>query len=87
LIHHLAISENVPLGMIADFFSQLCEWAVVEFVPKSDERVTHLLATRKDIFPFYTLEHFELEFSAFFDIKSKRHINGSERTLYLMKKR
>jgi hypothetical protein len=87
LIHHLAISDNLPLGMIADFFSQLCEWAVVEFVPKSDARVMHLLATRKDIFPSYTLEHFELEFSAFFDIKSKRHINGSERTLYLMKKR
>lgn len=86
LIHHLAISGNVPLSMIAEFFSRLCQWAIVEFVPKSDQQVARLLATREDVFPNYTQEDFEHEFSKFFQIKSKERIRGSERSLYLMKK-
>ena len=86
LIHHLAISGNVPLIMIAEFFSRLCQWAIVEFVPKSDKQVARLLATREDVFPNYTQEDFEHEFSKFFQIKSKERIRGSERSLYLMKK-
>ena len=84
-IHHLVITGNVPLDMMARFFKALCNWAVVEFVPKSDEKVVGLLANREDIFPRYTEEHFEMEFGAFFDISSKQRINGSKRTLYLMR--
>ncbi len=87
LIHHLVISENVPTSMVADFFSRLCTWAIVEFVPKSDKKVVHLLATRKDIFPTYTQDNFELDFSTYFEIKSRQRVNSSERTLYLMKKK
>lgn len=85
LIHHLAISENVPLGMIAEFFSKLCRWAIVEFVPKSDKKVVRLLATRTDIFPDYTQDGFEREFGEFFDIKSVNRIKDSDRTLCLMR--
>jgi hypothetical protein len=85
LIHHLVISENVPLGMVAEFFGKLCRWAVIEFVPKSDKKVVGLLATRRDIFPDHTQEGFEREFSGFFDIKSVNRIKDSERTLYLMR--
>ena len=84
LIHHLAISENVPLGMIAEFFRKLCTWTVIEFVPKSDKKVERLLATRDDIFADYTQQNFEDEFETFFEILSVRKIVDSERTLYLM---
>ena len=87
LIHHLAISGNVPLIMIAEFFSRLCQWAIVEFVPKSDKQVKRLLTTREDVFPNYNQEDFEREFSEFFDIRSMERIRDSERSLYLMKKK
>jgi hypothetical protein len=32
LIHHLAISNNVPLPRLADFFAGLCRWLVIEWV-------------------------------------------------------
>ena len=85
LIHHLAIGANVPLGMIAEYFRKLCNWAVVEFVPKSDVQVARLLATREDVFPRYTQEDFEAEFGAYFEIQSADRIVNSERTLYLMR--
>ena len=87
LIHHLAIGNNVPLPRIADFLSHYAKDLVVEFVPKSDPQVKRLLATRKDIFPHYTQEHFERVFSILFNIRRTESIDNSERTLYLMERR
>ncbi|KPK88965.1 MAG: hypothetical protein AMJ88_18245 [Anaerolineae bacterium SM23_ 63] len=87
LVHHLAISNNVPLEWLADFFSSLGPWLVIELVPKSDPQVGRLLATREDIFPKYTQEGFELAFRERFDIQDATQIRDSERILYLMKKR
>ena len=87
LVHHLAIAGNVPLAMIAEFFSSLCRWIVVEFVPKDDRQVQRLLAARQDVFPCYTHEGFEKAFGQFFEIRSKHRLRGSERTIYVMQKR
>ncbi len=84
VIHHLAISNNVPLPQLADFFAVHCKWMVIEFVPKSDTQVQKLLASRKDIFPNYTREGFEEAFSARFAICKSEPVRDSERTLYLM---
>lgn len=85
LIHHLAIGANLPMDMIAAYFRGLSSWTLVEFVPKTDRGVVRLLATREDIFPDYTQDNFEKEFSAFFKIESQQRLNKSERTLYLMR--
>jgi hypothetical protein len=87
LVHHLAISNNVPLDRIADFLAKLCSWLVIEFVPKSDPKVQRLLSTREDIFPNYTRQGFENEFSRLFVIKRSEQIRNSKRILYLMKRR
>jgi len=87
LIHHLAISNNLPLSMIAGFFSEICNYLIIEFVPKDDSKVQFLLSSREDIFDNYDEASFEKEFSEFFDIKNKQKITGSQRTLYLMSKK
>jgi len=84
LIHHLVISNNLPLNRIASFFKKICNSLIIEFVPKSDSNVQRLLATRKDIFPNYTQEAFESEFSKLFSIQTSVKIRNSERTLYFM---
>lgn len=85
LIHHLAISNNLPFSHIADFCSKIGNNLIIEFVPKSDSQVKKLLKTRKDIFGKYTQKNFELDFSKFFKLLEKKKIPGSERTLYLFK--
>lgn len=87
LIHHLVISNNVPLNRIAEFFSKICHSLIIEFVPKSDSQVQKLLKNRKDIFNKYDEEHFERAFSFYFTIENKERIRSSKRILFFMKKR
>jgi ribosomal protein L11 methylase PrmA len=58
LIHHLAISRNVPLDQLLDWITGLAPRGVIEFVPKSDPMVQSLLRHREDIFSDYTKEAF-----------------------------
>lgn len=87
LIHHLAISNNVPLPLVADWFATLSADLVIEFVPKTDAKVRVLLATREDVFPSYTREGFEAAFVTRFDIVESNEIEGSDRILYHMHRR
>ncbi len=86
LIHHLAISNNVPLGRLSGFFSGLCDSLIIEFVPKSDSQVQRLLSTREDIFADYTQRAFEGAFKKHFTIRRSVAIEGTQRTLYLMRR-
>lgn len=86
LIHHLAISNNVPLIDAADYFADLGEYLIIEFVPKSDSQVKRLLASRLDIFPDYTLEGFREAFTQRYTLLDEKPVQGSERTLFLMKR-
>jgi ribosomal protein L11 methylase PrmA len=87
LVHHLAISNNVPLPEVARFFARMCRWLIVEFAPKEDSQVRRLLATRKDIFPDYTREGFERAFCGPFRLVEAAPVEGCERVVYLMEKR
>ncbi|MGD8633551.1 MAG: hypothetical protein PVF85_08295 [Anaerolineales bacterium] len=87
LIHHLAISNNVPMAALARFFAGLGKHVLIEFVPKSDPQVQRLLAFREDIFEDYDQETFEEQFGAYFSLDRKEPIDGSERVLYLFESR
>jgi hypothetical protein len=87
LIHHLAISNNVPLESVADFFARLGRWLLIEFVPKEDSQVQRLLASRQDIFPHYHQAGFEEAFGRFFVIQACHTVEGSRRVLYLMERK
>ncbi|GAI25037.1 unnamed protein product, partial [marine sediment metagenome] len=78
LIHHLVISNNLPLDRIASLFKNICSSLIIEFIPKSDPNAQRLLATREDIFPNYTQEAFESEFSKLFEIHDSVNIRNSE---------
>jgi len=86
IIHHLAISNNLPLEKIAKFFSNICNSLIIEFVPKNDSQVQRLLITREDIFSDYTKKNFENEFAKYFKIDESVPIKDTARILYLMSK-
>jgi len=87
LIHHLAISNNLPFNKIAGFLHELSENLIIEFVPKSDSQVKRLLQSRKDIFGDYSEEAFVREFEMFYNIKAREKIIHSERILFRMKRK
>jgi hypothetical protein len=87
LIHHLAIGGNLPLRSIAEFFQRMSRWLVIEFVPKTDPQAQRLLVVREDIFSDYEQDVFERVFRELFLIMRSEKIVGSDRTLYLMRRR
>lgn len=87
LIHHLAISHNLPFESIASLFASLCKSLIIEFVPKEDSNAKRLLIARKDIFFGYTRAAFEEAFEKYFIIKEIASAGDSPRLLYCMVKR
>jgi len=86
LIHHLAISNNVPLPKIAEWLSGLSATLIIEFVPKADAQVQRLLASRVDVFDDYGRDGFEKAFAARFAIDRTCEIPGTGRLLYQMRR-
>lgn len=87
LIHHLAISNNLPLPVLAKFFADISNWLIIEFVPKEDTQVQRLLASRPDIFPDYHKAGFEDAFGQLFMLRSSEQVPGTSRWLYLFQKK
>lgn len=84
LIHHLAISNNVPLRTVAEFLRQLCKTLIIEFVPKNDPQVRRLLQNREDIFNHYHQNGFEEAFRSHFQIEESAAVGNDGRRLYRM---
>jgi hypothetical protein len=87
LVHHMAISNNVPLTSLAESFARLAPKLIIEFVPKEDTQVQRLLVSREDIFPDYHQDGFERAFKAYYEIEKALPIPETKRTLYLMGRR
>lgn len=85
LVHHLAISNNVPLPRIAEFFASIGKHLIIEWVPKQDPQSQRLLRSRRDVFPDYRQQSFEQAFAGWFDIQEKRSVGTDGRVLYRMR--
>jgi ribosomal protein L11 methylase PrmA len=87
LIHHLAIGRNVPLGFLSSYLAELGPALVIEFVPRGDPMVDHMLASRRDVFPDYTLDGFRSAFGRHWTIEEEAPIEGSTRVLLRLERR
>lgn len=82
LLHHLVIGGNVPLAEAVEFLVSLAPQGLIEFVPKSDPQVAHMLALREDIFSDYEEGTFRAALRANADIVSEEILPGSGRILF-----
>lgn len=87
VIHHLRISANVPLKLIAQQLAAQSSCLIIEFIPKEDSQVRKLFLNRKDEFDDYYQSSFEAIFSQWFAIEQSRPIPESQRRLYIMRRR
>jgi hypothetical protein len=87
LIHHLCIGKNMSFAQCAELFGNVSKQLIIEFVPKQDAKTQLLLQNKKDIYTYYSVEEFEKVFSNAFAIEKKELITGTQRVLYLMKKK
>ncbi len=86
LIHHIAITHNVPFRNISKLFSNLTNYLIIEWVPAYDSQTKKILDENTGDYSFYTEENFEDAFTKHFIILEKTLIKRTQRILYLMKK-
>jgi hypothetical protein len=84
LIHHLSLSNQVPLAMAGEFFQRIGRALVIEFVPPTDSQVSRMLSRMPRLCEGYSLAVFEREFGRFFDCIDIARVADSERRIYLM---
>ena len=90
LIHHMSLSGNVPFEMSAQFFAAFSKYLILEFPRRNDSWVVRLLNNKMDFkehFDFYTIDAFEEAYANYFELVEKRIITGSERVIYLLKRK
>ena len=88
LIHHLALGRNIPIPMVAAYFADLTKsFLLIEFIPSTDEKAVELLSNRSMSHLPYDTSWFEEHFIRYFTIERRSVITGTDRVLYLMKKR
>jgi SAM-dependent methyltransferase len=86
LIHHLLLSEQIPMEEVVELVAQLTSHtAIVEWIPQHDPRFRDLLRGRDHIYGHLTEENFEIAFRKSFSILEIEEL-GNGRRLYLLEK-
>ena len=90
LIHHITLSGNVPFVKSAQFFASFAHTLIIEFPKRDDSWVESLLVRKREFiqhFDFYNEADFEAGYSTLFTIEKKMAVAGTERIMYLMKRK
>lgn len=88
LIHHLLVSERVPLEEIIDLAAELTsDILIIEFIAPHDSMFRRITRGRDQLFVDLTAELFEDKARRRFDIVRSTHLAGTSRRLYLLRKK
>jgi SAM-dependent methyltransferase len=88
LVHHLAITRNVPLQEIVDWLAELGGALVIEFPTPEDARVQGLLARKTAGVEIpYDRDGFERSLERRFDVVRREELAGGARQLYFARPR
>ncbi len=83
VVHHLAISRNVPLPEILGWFAELGGELVVEMPSREDPQVERLLRNKREgMHDSYTTEAFEAALEQRFDVRHREVLPSGTRVLY-----
>jgi hypothetical protein len=82
LIHHLAITANIPLEELIRWLASFAADLVIEFVTPQDPLARRLLERKDEPHPDYNRDHFERVLAAHFSIDGQLDLNSGRRRLY-----
>jgi len=83
LVHHVAISANVPVKEFVDWLASLGSALVIEFPTREDPMVKKLLAPKREgLHPDYELGYFERTLGEAFDVERTERSGSGTRVLY-----
>ena len=88
VIHHMLVSERIPLSQILELTAELTNnFLVIEFVAPNDPMFRVLTRGREHLHEDLTLELFEQTASRLFEIVRSQRLGESDRWIYLLRRR
>jgi SAM-dependent methyltransferase len=88
VVHHMLVSERIPLSSILSLASELTSrFLVIEYVPPDDPKFRQIARGRDHLHQELTKETFELECQTFFETIRSTRLGETGRWLYLLQKR
>jgi hypothetical protein len=82
LLHHLALTANIPVPELLEWLAGLGADLIVEFVSREDPMVAALLRNKDDLYTDYTLPAFERELARRFVVHERMPLASGTRLLY-----
>jgi len=88
VVHHLLVSERIPLAEILEVSANLTkDLLLIEFVPPTDSMFRKLARGREELHADQTQTAFEEACRKYYHIVRSQLIEGTERRIYLLRKR
>jgi 2-polyprenyl-3-methyl-5-hydroxy-6-metoxy-1,4-benzoquinol methylase len=88
VVHHMLVSERIPLAEIIDLAAELTtNILVIEFVAPDDSMFRRLTRGRDNLFSDLTSESFEETCRRKFEIIRSQHLENTSRWIYLLRKK
>jgi hypothetical protein len=87
IVHHLLITNRIPLDEIVDLIARLsARHLILELVDRTDSRFQRLTRGNRDLYSDLTIEAQERAFAGRFRVVERCPLEGIPRTLYVMEK-
>lgn len=88
VIHHMLVTERIPLDEIIDLVADITtDILVIEYVSPDDSMFRQLTRGRENLFAYMSTDVFETACRRQFEIVRVQHLENTERWLYLMRKK
>jgi len=87
VIHHMVVTERVPLAEIVDLAADLTTgYLIAEFVSPEDSMFRVLVRGRDELYSYLSASVFEDSFRGKFEIIERQQVASTSRVLYLMRR-
>jgi hypothetical protein len=86
VIHHLSLTNNIPLDQTALYFAERSPELVIEWVGRADSQVKRLLAQKNVPYDWYDEDNFRAAYMRHFSLVSRTPITGTDRTVYHLRR-
>ena len=88
VIHHLLVTERIPLEDLLDLTAELSrDYVLIEFVAPEDPMFQRIVRGREGLYSHLTNAHFEAAAIERFELIRSARIDGLDRWLYLFRRR
>jgi 2-polyprenyl-3-methyl-5-hydroxy-6-metoxy-1,4-benzoquinol methylase len=87
LIHHMLVTERIPLNLIIDTLASCTnKFLLIEWVDPDDEKFKEISSYEEDLYSFLSSSYFESLIRTKFKIINKLKLQQAKRSLYLLEK-